>query len=86
MAEPQDHVLEVLKRMRRENNARFNAIARDMSAIHHRLDMIVTSHHDSAAAQASHGEISALHSEVDRLRQPVSDHDGRIAVLEPNDD
>ena len=52
MAEPQDHVLEMLKKMRRENTARFNAIARDMSAIHHRLDLIAAARDDIAAAQA----------------------------------
>jgi len=50
MAEPQDHVLEMLKKMRRENTARFNAIARDMSAIHHRLDLIAAARDDIAAA------------------------------------
>jgi hypothetical protein len=55
MAEPQNHILEMLKSMRRETSARFTALARDMSAIHQRLDLIVASHHDIAAAQASHG-------------------------------
>jgi hypothetical protein len=76
----------MLKKMRRENRAHFNTMARDMSAIHGRLDLLVTSHHDIAAAQASHGEISAIHSEVDRLRQLVSDLDARVELLEPEDD
>jgi hypothetical protein len=49
--EPENLVLEMLKAMRRENRARFNAISRDMSAIHRRLDMLVTSNYDIAAAK-----------------------------------
>jgi len=57
MVEPQDHVLEMLKQMRRENRARFNAMSRDISALHGRLDLLsacrsmVASHNDIAAAK-----------------------------------
>jgi len=43
MVEPQDHVMEMLKQMRRENRARFSAMSRDMRAIRGRLDQLVAS-------------------------------------------
>jgi hypothetical protein len=85
MIEPDNLVLKNLRSMRRAMDARFDAVARDMSAIHHKLDMVVAAKEDIAAAQASHGEISAVHSEVSRLRELVMDHDARIAMLEPEE-
>ncbi len=85
MAKPEDLIVRILQSMRRETNARFDAVSRDMSAIHHRLDMLVTSLNDVAAAQASHGEIGAVHSEISRLRELVMDHDARISMLEPEE-
>jgi len=85
MTEPENIVPRMLQRMRRETNARFNAASRDMSALHHKLDLIIAAKEDIAAAQASHGEIAAVHSEVGRLRELVMDHDARIEILEPGE-
>lgn len=65
--------------------ARFSALAKDISAVHGRLDLLTASVNDIAATQASHGEISAVHAELDRLRQQVTDQEARLLELEQPD-
>jgi hypothetical protein len=84
--DPGNLIFKYLQRVRREMNAHFNAVSHDMSAIHHKLDMVVTAKEEIAAAQASHGEISVVHSEVGRLRELVTGLDARVAMLEPEEE
>jgi ubiquinone biosynthesis protein UbiJ len=64
--------------------SRFAALAKDISATHHKLDMLTTSFNDLAATHATHGEITAVHSELGRLRETVTELDARVRELEPD--
>jgi cell division protein FtsB len=66
-------------------HARFAALAKDISATHHKLDMLTASFNDLAATHATHGEIEAVHSELDRLRLDVIALEARVRELEPAD-
>jgi hypothetical protein len=48
-------------------------------------DLLTASRNDIATAQASHGEITALHEEVARLRLSVNDNAARLRALEPEE-
>jgi ubiquinone biosynthesis protein UbiJ len=63
--------------------ARFTVLSKDISATHNKLDMLKTSLNDIAETHATHGEISAPHEEVDRLRRHVSELDARVGELQP---
>jgi hypothetical protein len=82
--EPQDAVLDILKGLRREMRAGFT-VSQELSVVHHRLDMLTSAYNDLATTHAIHGEISALHSELDRVRQHLFDHEKTIKVLEPEE-
>ncbi len=64
--------------------SRFAALAKDISATHHKLDMLTASFNDLAATHASHGEIEAVHTELSRLRQDMTELDARVRELEPD--
>src|SRR5262249_7435668 len=64
--------------------ARFTALAKDISATHHKLDMLTASFNDLAQTHATHGEIEAVHSELDRLRQSMTELEARVGELEPS--
>jgi polyhydroxyalkanoate synthesis regulator phasin len=76
-------IFETLKALRREMTARFDVLADQMVAMQQQLTLLTASRNDIAAAQATHGEISAVHDEVDRLRRQVLDLEVRVKVLEP---
>jgi hypothetical protein len=82
MAEADSMVLEMLKTMRQESKAQFQAVVRDMGAIHQRLDSLTAAFNDLASTHATHGEITAISTELDRLRQLVMEQDARIRFLE----
>jgi ubiquinone biosynthesis protein UbiJ len=67
-------------------NSRFAALSKEISATHHKLDMLTTAFNDLASTHATHGEIAAVHSELDRLRQSVTDLEARVGELEPQND
>jgi len=46
--------------------------------------MLTTSVQEIAALRASHEEISVVHSELDRLRQTVTELRARVEELRPN--
>jgi hypothetical protein len=85
MIEPKDAVLDILRKMRRETRLGFQSIKRELNDIRQELLMLTAAHNDLAGNQATHGEITAVHSELNRLRQLIFEHDSRIAALEPDD-
>jgi hypothetical protein len=54
MAEADSMVLEMLKTMRQESEAQFQAVVRDMGAIHQRLDFLTAAFNDLASTHATH--------------------------------
>ena len=83
MTDDGEFIRKKLQQIRDEQRSRFGALAKDTSAIHHKLDMLTASFNDLAATHATHGEITAVHMELSRLRQDVTELDARIRELEP---
>jgi ubiquinone biosynthesis protein UbiJ len=65
--------------------SRFATLAGEISTTHHKLDMLAASLNDLASTHATHGEIEAVHQELNRLREDVIDLKARVRELEPAD-
>ncbi len=64
-------------------DSRFKVMAREFSAVHHRLDMLTTSVGEIASLRASHQEISVVHEELGRLRELVTELEAQVEELKP---
>jgi hypothetical protein len=64
-------------------DSRFKATAAEFSAVHHRLDMMTTALNDVASTHATDGEVKAVHTELDRLRQVVTELRAQVEELRP---
>jgi hypothetical protein len=64
-------------------DSRFKVMAKEFSAVHHRLDMLTTSVGEIASLRASHEEMSVVHEELGRLREVVTGLQAEVEDLKP---